>query len=50
MNENFWKSRWSQDQIKFMLLEQFDSFRKRNSVLRVTGLRTSNEHPACNMP
>jgi hypothetical protein len=29
MNENHWKSRWSQDQIKSMLLEQFDSFWKR---------------------
>ena len=31
MNENFWKSRWSQDQIKSMLLEQFDSFWKRDT-------------------
>jgi predicted AAA+ superfamily ATPase len=30
-NENFWKSRWSQDQIKSMLLEQFDSFWKRET-------------------
>ena len=29
MNENLWKSRWSKDQIKAMLLEQFDSFWKR---------------------
>jgi predicted AAA+ superfamily ATPase len=29
MNENPWKSRWSQDQVKAMLLEQFDSFWKR---------------------
>jgi predicted AAA+ superfamily ATPase len=26
MNENIWQSRWSRDQIKAMLLEQFDSF------------------------
>jgi predicted AAA+ superfamily ATPase len=26
MNEIFWKSKWSRDQIKAMLLEQFDSF------------------------
>jgi hypothetical protein len=26
MNENFWKSCWSKDQIKVMLLEQFDFF------------------------
>ena len=28
MNENIWKSRWSKDQIKAMLLEQFDAFWK----------------------
>ncbi len=26
MNENYWKTRWSHDQIKAMLLEQFDVF------------------------
>ncbi len=26
MNENIWKSRWTKDQIKAMLLEQFNSF------------------------
>ena len=31
MNENLWKSRWSKDQIKSMLLEQFDSFWKRDT-------------------
>ncbi len=31
MNENHWKSRWSKDQIKAMLLEQFDSFWKRDT-------------------
>ncbi|HEY5269896.1 MAG TPA: ATP-binding protein [Anaerolineales bacterium] len=31
MNENLWKSRWSKDQIKAMLLEQFDSFWKRDT-------------------
>ncbi len=30
MNENLWKSGWSKDQIKVMLLEQFDSFWKRD--------------------
>src|ERR1700690_320140 len=28
MNENPWKARWSEDQIKAMLLEQYDSFWK----------------------
>lgn len=28
MNESLWKSRWSHDQIRSMLLEQFDSFWK----------------------
>ena len=28
MNENLWKSRWSNDQIKAMLLEQYDAFWK----------------------
>jgi predicted AAA+ superfamily ATPase len=31
MNENSWKSRWSQDQVKAMRLEQFDSFWKRET-------------------
>ena len=31
MNENPWKARWSEDQIKAMLLEQFDSFWKRDT-------------------
>lgn len=31
MNENLWKSRWSTDQIKSMLLEQMESFRKRDT-------------------
>jgi predicted AAA+ superfamily ATPase len=31
MNENFWKSKWSEDQIKSMLLEQFDFFWKRET-------------------
>jgi len=30
MNENIWKSRWTKDQIKSMLLEQFDSFWSRD--------------------
>lgn len=28
MNENYWKTRWSNDQIKAMLLEQFEAFWK----------------------
>ncbi len=28
MNENYWRSRWSKDQIKAMLLEQFEAFWK----------------------
>lgn len=31
MNENLWKSKWSKDQIKSMLLEQLDSFWKRDT-------------------
>ncbi len=31
MNENHWKSRWSKDQIKAVLLEQFDSFWKHDT-------------------
>jgi predicted AAA+ superfamily ATPase len=34
MNENPWKARWSQDQVKAMLLEQFDSFWKRETGIR----------------
>lgn len=35
MNENIWKSRWSKDQIRSMLLEQFESFWKRDTgILR----------------
>ncbi len=31
MNENNWKSHWTKDQIKAMLLEQFDSFWERDT-------------------
>lgn len=31
MNESIWKFRWSKDQLKSMLLEQFDSFWKRDT-------------------
>lgn len=31
MNENSWKTRWSKDQIKAMLLEQFNSFWERDT-------------------
>ena len=48
MNENFWKSRWSKDQIKAMLLEQFEEFWKRD-----TGIpreRLSDVEKAANLP
>ncbi len=38
MDENFWKSRWSKDQIKAMLLEQFDSFWARGVGIERTQL------------
>lgn len=38
MNENYWKSRWSSDQIKAMLLEQFESFWTKNTGTRRTQL------------
>ncbi len=31
MNENIWKSKWSRDQIKAILLEQFDAFWQRDT-------------------
>ncbi len=48
MSENLWKSRWSKDQIKSMLLEQFDAFWKRD-----TGIprdRLSDMEQAANLP
>jgi predicted AAA+ superfamily ATPase len=38
MNENPWKVRWSQDQIRAMLLEQFDSFWARDTGTERTQL------------
>lgn len=38
MDENVWKSRWSKDQIKAMLLEQFDSFWARGVGIERTQL------------
>ncbi len=38
MNENIWKSRWSKDQIKTMLIEQFDSFWARDTGIERTQL------------
>jgi uncharacterized protein len=38
MNENIWKSRWSNDQIKAMLLEQFDVFWKLDTGIERTQL------------
>ena len=38
MNENFWKSRWTTDQIKAMLLEQFRSFWERDTGIVRTQL------------
>lgn len=38
MNENFWSSRWSKEQIKTMLLEQFDTFWGRDTGIERTQL------------
>ncbi len=38
MNENSWNSRWSKDQIKAMLLEQFDAFWGRSTGTERTQL------------
>jgi predicted AAA+ superfamily ATPase len=38
MNENNWSSRWSQDQVKTMLLEQFNAFWERNTGIERTQL------------
>jgi len=38
MNENYWTSRWSKDQIKSMLLEQFDAFWERDTGTERTQL------------
>jgi uncharacterized protein len=38
MSENLWKSRWSKDQIKTMLIEQFDAFWGRETGIERTQL------------
>jgi len=38
MNENYWSLRWSSDQLKAMLLEQFDSFWERETGIERTQL------------
>lgn len=38
MNENSWKARWSRDQIKAMLLEQFQTFWQRDTGIERTQL------------
>jgi predicted AAA+ superfamily ATPase len=38
MSESVWKSRWSNDQIKAKLLEQFDSFWSRDTGMERTQL------------
>lgn len=40
MNENGWKSRWSFDQLRAMLLEQFDAFWERESGIQRSALAT----------
>jgi hypothetical protein len=39
MSENNWKSRWSRDEIKAMLLEQFQAFWQRD-----TGMEAVSEN------
>lgn len=48
MSENLWKVRWSKDQIKSMLLEQFDSFWKRD--IGIPRDRLSEVEKAANLP
>ncbi|HMN59280.1 MAG TPA: ATP-binding protein [Anaerolinea sp.] len=43
MNENIWKSRWSNDQIRAMLLEQFESFEHRDAGIERSKLREVEE-------
>lgn len=38
MSENFWNSRWSKEQIKTMLLEQFEAFWERDTGIERTQL------------
>ena len=40
MNENVWRAKWSKDQIKAMLLEQFDAFWQRDTGIERTQLAT----------
>ena len=48
MNENLWKTRWSKDQIKAMLLEQFEAFWNRDTG--VTRERLADVAKAASLP
>jgi hypothetical protein len=39
MNENTWKKRWSNDQIRSMLLEQYNAFIKQDNGIKRTLLK-----------
>lgn len=48
MNENFWKSKWSKEQIKAMLLEQFTAFWQRDTGIEreeLAALRRAASQP-----
>jgi hypothetical protein len=45
MNENSWNSRWSKEQIKTMLLGQFDAFWGRIQVLNARNWQKLNVPP-----
>lgn len=40
MNENIWKAKWSKEQIRALLLEQFDAFWQRDTGIERTQLAT----------
>jgi hypothetical protein len=40
MNENYWVSKWSNEQIKALLIEQFSAFWRRDTGIRRTQLAT----------
>ncbi|MFZ1042954.1 MAG: AAA family ATPase, partial [Anaerolineales bacterium] len=48
MNENPWKARWSEDQIKAMLLEQYDSFWKHD--IGIPRARLADVEQAAGLP
>lgn len=48
MTENFWKSKWPKEQIKAMLLEQFQAFGQRDTGIerdRLAGLEQAASLP-----